>query len=343
MKILLVMDPAIPVPPIFYGGIERVVYDLACAYVKMGHEVTLVAGPNSKSPGRLITYGNNTNIQSIKINYPLLSEMASILIKEIQNHDVIHNFGRLAWLFPIAWSNIRKIQTYMRYISSQNIKYLNLLGVRNITYTAVSNAIVNTGVSGGGEWATIYNCAPIEKFTFNPFVSVDAPLVFLGRLERCKGAHTAIKVAKLTGKNLIIAGNISPLDEEKKYFNNEIEPLLDGNQIKYIGEVNNEQKNKLLGSASAMLLPVEWFEPFPIVLPESYACGTPILAYPGGGVPEGIFHGKTGFLSNNVEEMASHVNKIKSLDRHICRGIAETLYSDSVIANNYLKLYNKYS
>lgn len=333
------MDPAIPVPPIFYGGIERVVYDLACAYFNMGHEVTLVAGPNSISPGRLITYGKNTKIQSIKINYSLLSEMASILLKEIQNHDVIHNFGRLAWLFPIAWSNIRKIQTYMRYISPQNIRNLNLIGVRNITYSAVSKAIVNIGVSGGGEWATIYNCAPIDQFTFNPSVSIDAPLVFLGRLERCKGAHTAIKVAKLTNKKLIIAGNISPLKEEQSYFENEIKPHIDGVFIKYIGVVDNHQKNQLLSNAAAMLLPIEWYEPFPIVLPESYACGTPILAFPGGGVKEGIFEGKTGFLSNSVEEMSSQVSMIGQLSRSECRKKYMELYSDDKIATDYLSLY----
>jgi glycosyltransferase involved in cell wall biosynthesis len=341
MRILLVMDPFIPVPPKHYGGIERVIYDIACQYVKMGHEVTIIAGPNSKSPGRLIVYGANMDSQSIEIDFKLLAEITKILFSEIKTHDVVHNFGRLAWMFPIAWSKIKKVQTYMRYITPSNIKWLNRIGIRNITYTAVSNAIVKTGVSGGGAWETVYNCAPVNQFDYVPEVSDSAPLVFLGRLERCKGAHTAIKVAQLTGKQLIIAGNISPLKEEQVYFEQELKPHFDDSLVTYIGVVDNIQKNKLLGSAAAMLLPVEWYEPFPIVLPEAYACGTPILAFPGGGVPEGIFEGSTGLISNTAEEMAAQVALIPTLSRETCRNLSINNYSDFVIAKNYLKIYKK--
>ena len=341
MRILLLMDPFIPVPPKHYGGIERVVYDIACKYVGMGHSVTIVAGPGSKSPDRLITYGFNSDLQSTKINYQLLKTVTSILYNEMGSHDVIHNFGRLAWMFPIAWSSIRKVQTYMRYISPANIRWLNRLGVSNIAYTAVSDAIVQTGISGGGKWHTVYNCAPVHSFDYIPEVSIEAPLVFLGRLERCKGVHTAIKVAQITGRKLIIAGNISSLKQEQIYFENEIKPHIDGTQIQYIGVVDNDQKNILLGGAAAMLLPVEWYEPFPIVLPESYACGTPILAFPGGGVPEGIFEGETGFVSHSAEEMAEQVKRIPELKRELCRKAALEKYSDDRIAADYLNIYQK--
>jgi glycosyltransferase involved in cell wall biosynthesis len=339
MRIILLMDPFIPVPPLHYGGIERVIYDIACKYVEVGHEVTIIAGPNSKSPGRLITYSENGN-GYVKLNFTVLRELYKILKKEIPNHDVIHNFGRLAFLFPVAWTRIRKVQTYMRYITPGNIKWLNRIGCKNITYTAVSDAIVKTGITGGGEWKTVYNCTPIEQFDFVSSVPKDAPLVFLGRLERCKGAHSAIAVAKLTNRKLIIAGNISHLPDEQDYFNNEIMPLVDGELVKYIGVVDNEQKNKLLGGAAAMLLPIEWYEPFPIVLPESFACGTPILAFPNGGVPEGIREGVTGYLCSDVKEMADKVSEIHLLDRRACRNEVEEKYSDIVIAKEYLKIYN---
>lgn len=341
MRILLLMDPWIPVPPTNYGGIERVVYDIACCYKEMGHDVTIIAGPNSKSPGRLITYGKNASTQSIKLDYSLLWKVSSILYREIGKHDVIHNFGRLAYLFPIAWSKIRKVQTYMRYIDQNNIRRLNKLGARNIIYTAVSDAIVNTGAAGGGNWRTVYNCAPVEFFNFSEKVSDEAPLVFLGRLERCKGVHNAIEVAKITGRKLVIAGNISPLPEEKEYFEKELKPHFDNELITYIGVVDNARKNSLLGNAYAMLLPVQWFEPFPIVLPEAYACGTPILAFPGGGVPEGIIEGKTGFISTTAEQMAEQVALIPTISRAYCREIAESKYSDRKIASNYLQIYNE--
>ena len=165
------MDPYISVPPLYYGGIERVVYDIACEYKRLGHSVTIIAGPGSKSPDRLIIYGNNAGKSSSKINFQLLFSLTKILWNEIGTHDVIHNFGRLAWLFPIAWSNIRKVHTYMRFITPNNIKWLNRIKVRNIVFTGVSQAIVNTGISGGGLWKVIYNCAPIEKFRFQPILS----------------------------------------------------------------------------------------------------------------------------------------------------------------------------
>lgn len=332
------MDPFIPVPPVHYGGIERVIYDIACKYQELGHEVTLVAGPGSKSPGRLITYGDN-GPGSVKMDWKLMAHLTAILRREISRHDVLHNFGRLAFLMPVGWTRIRKIQTYMRYITPRNIKMLNISGIRNLTYTAVSDAIVRTGQPGGGQWKTVYNCAPVKQFDYIPAVPADAPLVFLGRLERCKGAHTAITVAELTDRELIIAGNISNLPEEKEYFEKEVKPRIDGKRVKYIGVVNNEEKNRLLGSAAAMLLPVEWYEPFPVVLPEAFACGTPILAFPGGGVPEGIRPGVTGFLSNTAAEMAACVEKIPTLSRAECRKEALDKYSDTVIAEDYLKIY----
>lgn len=340
MRILLLMDPFVPVPPVHYGGIERVMHDIACQYVRIGHEITIIAGPRSKSPDRLITYGDNGE-GTVIIDLDLLSQVRRILKREIPRHDVLHNFGRLAFLFPVAWTSIRKVQTYMRFITSRNIRALNAIGVRNLTYTAVSDAIVKTGRPGGGDWRTVYNCAPLKQFDFVEAVPDLAPLVFLGRLERCKGAHTAIRVAELTGRKLIIAGNISTLPHERDYFEKEIRPRIDGTNIEYIGVVDNEQKNRLLGGAAALLLPVEWYEPFPVVLPESFACGTPILAFPGGGVPEGIVHGVTGLLSKTAEEMAAHVSQIDTLSRAACREEAVSKYSDKVIADNYLAIYSE--
>lgn len=335
------MDPFIPVPPTYYGGIERVIYDIACAYKNMGHSVTIIAGPGSISPDRLIIYGENAGRSSTRIKLPLLFSLSKILWQEIKSHDVIHNFGRLAWLFPIAWSNIRKVHTYMRYITPQNVKLLNHFKVRNIVYTGVSQAIVNTGIAGGGSWTVVYNCAPIDAYTFQPKTTSDAPLVFLGRLERCKGVHTAIEVALASNHKLIIAGNISEIEEERAYFENEIKPKINGTSITYVGPVDNRQKNNLLGNAKALLLPIEWFEPFPVVLPEAYACGTPVIAFPGGGMAEGVFHGQTGFLCSSIEEMIKSVESISTVSRHVCRQIAEELYSDVKIAKDYINIYKQ--
>lgn len=338
MRILLLIDPFIPVPPEHYGGIERVVYDLACQYVVMGHAVTIMAGPNSKSPDRLITYGENGSLNP-SINFKLLAKTSLLLSKEIKRHDVIHNFGRLVFLAPFLKSKIRKVQTYMRYINRKNIEWFDKIHPINLSYTAVSNAIVKTGWTELSHWDTVYNCAPIVQFDYKATVN-NGYLAFLGRIERCKGLHNAIQVAQLTQKKLIVAGNISDLAHERAYFEQEIKPHFDNKLITYIGTVNNKQKNELLGNAGALLTPVEWYEPFPIIIPEAYACGTPVLGFNNGGIPEGIEHGVTGFISSTVEEMAEQVTRIDSLNRNACRLRAEHDFSDNKIASDYLAIYN---
>lgn len=338
MRILLVMDPFIPVPPLHYGGIERVIFDIAQQYVKLGHRVTIVAGPGSQSPDRLLTYGQN-GLLDPSVDIGLLFKNFTILRKELRQHDVIHNFGRLAFLVPFLKSDIVKVQTYMRSVSRKNIESLDRFRPVNLHFTGVSDAIVATGKTDRSRWTTVYNCAPLEKFDFTATVAADSPLVFLGRIERCKGLHNAIRVAKLSGKKLVIAGNISDLSHEILYFEQEIKPHIDGQKICYIGPVDDVQKNKLLGGASALLSPVEWFEPFPIIIPEAYACGTPVLGFDNGGMAEGIEHGVTGFISNSPEEMARQLTQIESLSRQACRQKAETAYSDHKIASDYLAIY----
>ena len=165
--------------------------------------------------------------------------------------------------------------------------------------------------------------------------------MFLGRLDRCKGVHHAIAVARQLRRRLIIAGNISPLAHEQQYFDQEIRPVVDGELVTYIGPVGDAAKHALLGGAAAMLLPIEWEEPFPVVLPESMLCGTPLIAFRRGGVPEGIDHGRTGFLCDTVAEMIALVARLPELDRTVVRREAERRFSDATIAGEYERLYQR--
>lgn len=243
--------------------------------------------------------------------------------------------GALRWDLP-------KVQTYMRRINPKNIRLVRRLGGHRVRFTAVSAAIRDTGRPGGGEWSVIYNCAPAQNYRLRTDVDTGtAPLVFLGRLERCKGAHTAIDVAHRLQRRLIIAGNKSTLPEERKYFQKEIEPRIDGKLITYIGTVNDREKNELLGSAAAMLLPIQWEEPFPVVLPEALLCGTPVIAFRRGGVPEGIADGVTGFLCDTAEEMADLVGRLGEIDRTACRAEGERRFSNDSIVSDYEGLYRE--
>jgi glycosyltransferase involved in cell wall biosynthesis len=339
LRILLIMDPFIAVPPQHYGGIERVIADLANGLHRRGHQVTLWAAPGSSIQGKVVPFGRESEWTRWS-NIRNTVNLSSRLWRLRGQFDLIHNFGRLAYLTSVLRWDLPKVQTYMRTVDAKNMTLARRLGERRLHYTAVSAAIRDTGTPGGGEWSVIYNCAPVEQFTFRSQTDLTtAPLVFLGRLERCKGAHTAIGIARQAGRKLIIAGNISTLPHEQKYFHEEIEPQLDEEQTHYIGPVDNAAKNRLLGNAAALLMPIEFEEPFPVVLPEALLCGTPVIAFRRGGVPEGIDHGRTGFLCDTKEEMVAAVQQLSRIDRAVCRAEGIRRFSDDAILAEYEQLY----
>jgi len=333
------MDPLIPVPPRHYGGIERVVADLADELVLRGHAVTLWAAPGSQTDGTLEPFGQEgewtrwSNARNTMV-------VTSRFLRRSHSYDLVHNFGRLAYLTSLFSRDVPKVQTYMRRVNPQNMRRATSLGARRMHYTAVSAAIRDTGKPGGGDWSVIYNCASPERYTCRTDVNpTSAPLVFLGRLERCKGAHSAIEVARRLNRRLIIAGNVSTLPEEREYFHAEIEPAIDDSLVSYVGPVDDRQKDALLGSAAALLLPIEWEEPFPVVLPEALLCGTPVVAFRRGGVPEGIDHGRTGFICDTVDDMTVAIGRLAEIDRATCRGEGERRFSTEAIVNDYEQLY----
>ncbi len=341
MKILLIMDPGIPVPPVLYGGHERLVSLFAEEYKKMGHEVTLLAGPDSYGGSSTITFGTNDLKRSKSAINKEIFFVWRYLYKNRNKFHLIHNFGRLIYLLPVLHHRIRKIMTYGRPVSPNGIKIINSLPVHNMVFTACSDYCVSTG-NVAGQWHTVYNTIDFSKYQLNETVDVKAPLMFLGRLDRIKGVHTAIEVAKATGRQLIIAGNIPHTPDNLSYFKTEIEPKFD-EQIKYIGALNDAEKNIWLGKAKALLFPIEWDEPFGIVMIEAMACGTPVIGFRRGSVPEVIQDGVNGFVVDNAMQMIASVDKINDINRFICRETAKNRFKTSLIAKQYLHLFSEKS
>jgi glycosyltransferase involved in cell wall biosynthesis len=217
------------------------------------------------------------------------------------------------------------------------------LGGRNLTFTGCSEHITEAGRQAGGHWQSIHNGIELDRYDFQPQVNADAPLVFLSRLERIKGAHQAIAVAQATGKRLLIAGNRVSSPEGEHYWQTEIAPYLNHSGIEYVGPVNDQQKNELLGQAAAMIVPIEWDEPFGIVFAEALACGTPVISTPRGALPEIVRSGIDGFLVNSVAEAVVAVEQLDQIDRFHCREQAECHFSDRVIVNQYESLYQQVS
>ena len=341
MKILIIMDPGILIPVKGYGGHERLVEMFAKEYTKLGHKVSLLVTEGS--------YVENCTVHSLgKEGFPAPKKDRNktmltawkFLWQHRNEYDLIHNFGRLLYLLPILNSPVKKIMTYGRIIRGRNIKYINKLPNKNLIFTAPSNWCLRTG-NESGKWATVYNAIDFSKYDATEKVLEDAPLIFLSRIEKLKGAHEAIEIAKATNNKLIIAGNISPLAEEKLYFKNEIEPHIDGVQITYVGTLDDEGKNKYLGMAKAMLFPARTEEAFGMVMAEAMACGTPVLAYNHSAMPEVVNNGVTGFIVNNKEEMKNALSKINIIKREKVRVTAESSFDVKVITKKYLDLVNE--
>lgn len=336
MRILLVMDPGILVPPKGYGGIERIVALLAEEYYRQGHIVDILATNGSHVEGCIIHPIGPVGFPPGKkvMNKAILTAWRFIW-KNRNKYDLIHNFGRLLYLLPVLKHPVKKIMCYQREITKRNIRAFNFLPNKNIVYSGCSRDLVER-VAAPGKWTAIHNGVDFTKFSLQVDLPGDAPLIFLGRIERIKGCHTAIHVALNTGSTLIIAGNISPLQDEREYYEKEIKPLIDGKQIIYIGEVNDREKNTWLGKSKALLMPIEWNEPFGIVMIEAMACGTPVIGFKKGSVAEVITENVTGYTVKNQEEMERAVFKIEMIDRRKCYDTAKSLYDISFIAGQYL-------
>ncbi|SDG42236.1 Glycosyltransferase involved in cell wall bisynthesis [Pedobacter terrae] len=337
MKILLIMDPGIAVPPPNYGGHERLVYMFAEEYIKLGHEVTLLAGPNSVISGKVYTFGVN-NLQRSK--WQKTKELLFVwkfLYQKRKQFDLIHNFGRLAYLIPILNGSVKKIMTYGRPVAQAGIKNITAMANQHLIFTACSNYCVGTG-NVAGRWETVYNAIDFSKYKLQKNVEANAPLMFLGRLDKIKGLHTAIQVAKATDNKLWIGGNIPDTADNYQYYKETLEPQFDGEQIIYLGALNDEQKNHYLGKAKALLFPIEWDEPFGMVMVEAMACGTPVIGFRRGSVPEVIANGKNGFIVKNKEAMIQSLQEITTIDRTACRAFAFEKFDVSIIAKQYLNL-----
>ncbi|TKC08179.1 glycosyltransferase family 4 protein [Pedobacter polaris] len=332
MRIAVTADPFIPVPPINYGGIERIIHFLVEGLAKNGHDVILVAHKDSDVNVELIKYpyAENGTIGHLK-NIMAVNQLGT------WKPDVIHSFSRLAYLLPFLMTNIPKLMSYQREPTiSQIQKALKFARKNTLSFTGCSDYI-SKQISPYAPSHTVYNGVDLSIYNFNSKVNDDAPLVFLGRIEPLKGTHNAVKVALATNKKLIIAGNIP--NEHQGYFDKEVKPYL-SEKIKYIGPVNDQQKNELLGNASAFLMPIEWNEPFGIVMAEALACGTPVIGYPKGAVLEVVEHGVNGYLANDFNELCEYVNNYSKILREKARESAEKRFSSNKIVNDYINIYH---
>jgi glycosyltransferase involved in cell wall biosynthesis len=344
VRIAITVDPYIPVPPREYGGIERVADIVVRGLVNRGHDVTLFAHSKSRTGGQLVPYGTPPH-SDWRSRLTELADLGGELWKRRNQFDVVFSWGRMAALLPLLpYRQLPKVQRYCRNaVPWRSVRMAVRLAGNSIRFAGASSSVYDERPAQGpygGIWYTQYDGIDLRNYTFSNYVASDAPLVFLGRIERVKGPHTAIQIARLAGKRLIIAGNTIPHGEAATYFEQQIRPYIDGQNVTFAGPVDDSEKNKLLGSAAALLFPIEWKEAFGIVMAESFACGTPVIGFRCGSVPEVIRDGVNGYVCRDVNEAVTALSRIRQIDRAVVRTDCEARFSDTALVNGVERILN---
>ena len=326
------------VPPKLYGGTERVVYWLVEELVRQGHDVTLFAsGDSVTSAQRLVAPCHAALRFDPKVKEPLAHHyvMLDQVFEEAASFDVIHfHIGYLH--FPLSRRyGVAQITTLHGRLDIGDLvplyKRFSEMGVVSISdyqrrYLPWANWL---GTVHHGLPLDLYSCAKAGG----------GYLAFLGRISPEKGLDRAIEIATRAGMKLKVAAKIDAVD--RQYFQEIIQPLLDNPLVECIGEINDEGKQEFLSNAYALLFSIDWPEPFGLVLIEALACGTPVIAFGRGSVPELIEDGVTGFIVDNIEQAVAALPKVRRLDRNRCRQTFEQRFSVTRMTDDYLKIYRR--
>ena len=339
LKIAMLAPPWLPIPPPGYGGIESVIDSLCHALVGRGHDVALFAAPGSEAA---------CPVHAV-LDSPLPDEIGKAM------HEARHVSGALALIDREAELG-RPFDVIHDHNEAVTVAFADRIAVPVVhtvhgPFTAEARDLYarNTAALLVGLSRAQLTAAPSEASVHgaiaNPLDVADWPfvargeghLVWLGRFAPEKGAHVAIRAARLARQPLVLAGPVQPGQEE--YFDREIAPHIDDAQVRYVGEVGGEAKNELLAGADAMLMPISWPEPFGMVMIEAMACGTPVIAFDEGSAPEVVRHGVGGLIVADVEAMARAVGEVAGIDRAGCRAWVAELCDPDGVASSYEDAY----
>ncbi len=329
MKIAVLAPVTWRCPPRNYGPWEQVASVLTEALVKEGMDVTLFATADAVTTAKL-----EAVCERPLGEYPGDAKVAeclhiSNLIERAASFDVIHNHFDF---LPLTYSKLIRtpVITTIHGFSSEQIVPVYKKYNATTHYVAISNSDRHPELR---YLDTVYNGLDEEQFSFGN--GEGGYLLYFGRIHPHKGAYEAIQIAIQAKKKIVLCG----LVQDEPYFKEKIEPRLNGSSIVYMGNAGPEQRNQLLGNALALLHPISFEEPFGLSVAEAMMCGTPVIAFERGSMPELIADGKTGFLVKNIEEAVAAVKNIHTIKREDCRAHAMQKFSGRVMALNYIKLY----
>jgi glycosyltransferase involved in cell wall biosynthesis len=358
MRIAQIAPPWIPIPPKHYGGTENVIYHLVEEQVAQGHDVTLFGPGDSKTSAKLVSFYPKSLLESgvpwsmhLKAFYHV--QKAVDYVKE-HRFDIVHTHLSSSsdmYLFPLTAhlgtphvTTLHSVFPFDRDAQSNRtgdadrfymewVPFLPLVAISESARQNVPYPLHFVGVVHHGLYMQDFQ--PVKG-------RVGENFVWLGRFMPEKGAHLAIEAAKRAHVPLILAGIIDRHSKiSKDYFEQVIKPHIGKDQIKYIGPVNMRQKNALFGRARGFLNPIEWEEPFGMVMIEAMAMGCPVISFARGAAPEIVVDGETGYLVNTIDEMVCAIEKIDTIDRVVVRTYVEQNFSSQAMAKNYVKIYKK--
>jgi glycosyltransferase involved in cell wall biosynthesis len=337
MHIAEIAPLAESVPPSHYGGTERVVSWLTDELVGLGDKVTLFASGGSKTKAELVPISPKPLRLSRSPIDPMsaLTALLECVASRAHEFDVIH--CHLDWIhIPLLRRLGRPFVTTLHGRLDLPHMHSFVAGFADAPFISISNN--QRGPLAELNFVeTIYHGLP-ERLLL-PNLERGDYLAFLGRFTPEKGPHIAIKLARKAHLPLRIAAKIPRM--QTHYFKEQIEPLLDGDQVEFIGEVNERQKQDFLGNAMVVLVPIDWPEPFGLVMIEAMACGTPVIAWRRGSVPEIIEHGVTGFIVENEAEAIDAIERIPTLDRRRVRAVFERRFTARRMAESYRRCFQR--
>jgi glycosyltransferase involved in cell wall biosynthesis len=360
MKILQICPPWIATPPKGYGGTEWVIYNLSEGLIALGHQVTMFATGDSKTSGEL-KYVLEHGVIDMGMPWegallPMLHYNEAFKLAREGDFDLVHvhlSAGADMLLFPfVADLKIPHVMTihghwpYDKFTNSDEY-FLKLYGSK-ANAISISKIMEGTLPKEINALGSVYNGINLDTLHFHGKPKGDY-VTWLGKIIPDKGLHEGILAAKKAGVQMIFAGKID--DGQPKsvaYFNDVVKPLIDGEQIQFLGEADLKMKNDIVGNAKGFMNPINWVEPFGLVMAESLSLGTPVISYARGAANEIIQHGKTGFLVKNVDneeariaEMAEYVKELDKIDRVECRKSIEERFSLAAMTQDYLTMYDK--
>lgn len=332
MKLAMLAPIAWRTPPRHYGPWEQVVSLLTEGLVRRGVDVTLFATADSVTSARLVAvcprgYEEDPELDAKVWECLHISEV----FERAHEFDLIHNHFDF---LPLTYSALvsTPVVTTIHGFSSPKILPVYRKYDRRVFYVSISDADRAPDLT---YIATVYHGIDLSMFTFRE--QPEDYLLFFGRIHPDKGTREAIEIARRASKRLLMAGII----QDRGYWEREVAPHVDGDRVQYLGSAGPQLRDRLLGGALALLHPIRFAEPFGLSVVEAMACGTPVIAFRRGSMPELLRDGETGFLVSGVEEAVEAVKRIPSLDRRRCRREAEERFSSERMVEDYLRVYRK--